>query len=458
MIKILQFGEGNFLRTFVDLYFDTLNKEGVGDYKVSIIKPIVFGSLDKFKRQDNKYHVILRGVNDGKVVEDVYKVDSVAEAFSPFEELDRFYSLALDKELKIIVSNTTEAGIVYKESDNFDGFEEITYPAKLTKFLYKRYLARLDGVYILPVELIDDNGDELFRCVCKYISLWNLEEGFKDWILNNNYFCSTLVDRIVSGYPKTDEVKEHLESLIGEKDELMSIGEPFGLWVIEKKGEIERYIKEGVHNINVILSPSIKYYKKRKVRVLNGSHTNLVALGLLLGKETVYDCMVDEKLSNFVEETLEKEIIPYVSDDIDKTREFASSVKDRFLNPYLNHQLISISLNSISKWRARDLPTFKDYYDAKGEIPKNLTMGFASLMGLYKKIYKEGDRYLVNVKGKILEIKDDKEYLEYFANGGCVIEFMKRADVFGEDLTKYEGFPMAVKYYVKKIKAGEDII
>ncbi len=390
MIKILQYGEGNFLRTIVDVYFDTLNKNGQGRYAVNIVKPITFGSLERFEKQENKYHIVLRGMENGETVENVYKVDSLEKVIDPFVDYESYIALAKDADLKIIVSNTTEAGICYNENDKMDGFDGITYPAKLTKFLYERFNAGLDGVYLLPVELIDNNADELKKCVDKYIALWNLPETFKKWNDEQNFYCNTLVDRIVSGYPRDEETKAHLTELIGEKDELMSIGEPFGLWAVEKKGDIAEYIKEGVHNIEVVLTNDIGYYKKRKVRVLNGSHTNLVPAGLMLGAVTVYDCMVDEKLSAFVERTLQNEIIPYVSSDIAATTVFANSVKDRFMNPFLNHQLVSISLNSISKWRARVLPSFKDYYADHGEIAPNMTIGFSYLMALYSSIENVG--------------------------------------------------------------------
>ncbi len=308
----------------------------------------------------------------------------------------------------------------------------------------------------MPVELIDNNADELKKCVDKYIELWQLPEAFKKWNDGENYYCNTLVDRIVSGYPKDEATKEHLCKLIGEKDELVSIGEPFGLWAVENKGEIGKYIKSGKHNIEVVLTNDIKYYKKRKVRVLNGSHTNLVPVGLWRGKVTVYDCMTDKTLYKFIDETLTSEIIPFVSDDIAATTAFAESVKERFLNPYLNHQLTSIALNSISKWKARDLPSFKDYYGKYGKIPEHLTKGFARLMALYKITAKGDDgKYYAKLPSRAIEMKDDEKYLAYFANGGCVIEFMKDETVWGEDLTKYEGFAAAVKTIVKKLRSGD---
>lgn len=458
MIKIMQYGEGGFLRTFVDLYFDTLNKEGK-DYGVNIVKPITFGSLEKFKNQNNKYHVILRGMENGKAVEKVYKVDALQSVIDPFSEREKYLSLAEDEELKIIVSNTTEAGICFNDGDTFDGFESVTYPAKLTQFLYKRFKAGLNGVYLMPVELIDNNADELYKCVDKYISLWNLGEDFRKWNNENNYYCNTLVDRIVSGYPRDEKTREHLTALIGEKDDLMSVGEPFGLWAVEKKGNISDYIYEGSHNIKVVLTNDIGYYKKRKVRVLNGSHTNLVPAGLWLGKTTVDECMNDETLYKFLDDTLKEEIIPFVSDDVNATTAFADSVKERFFNPFLNHQLLSISLNSISKWRARDLPSFKDYYEKHGKIPPRLTIGFAYLMAIYKTLETgEDDKFYAALPARRLEFKDDVSYLEYFADGGCIVEFMKKKDVWGEDLTEYAGFSEAVKNYVEILLSGGKIL
>ena len=454
MIKVLQYGEGNFLRTFVDVYFDTLTKNGQGRYEVNIVKPITFGTLERFEKQGNKYHIILRGMEKGKAVENVYKVDSLKNVIDPFIDYENYIALAKDPELKIIVSNTTEAGICYNEKDKMDGFDGITYPAKLTKFLFERFNAGLNGVYLLPVELIDNNADELKKCVDNYIALWGLPEAFKKWNDEQNFYCNTLVDRIVSGYPRDEETKAHMEALIGEKDELMSIGEPFGLWAVEKKGNISEYVKEGVHNIEVVLTDNIGYYKKRKVRVLNGSHTNLVPTALMLGAVTVYDCMVDEKLSAFVERTLKDEIIPYVSSDISATTAFANSVKDRFMNPFLNHQLVSISLNSISKWRARVLPSFKDYYAEHGEIAPNLTVGFSYLMALYSSIEKQGDKYTVQVPNREIELKDDLPYLEYFANGNAIKAFMSDERVWGVDLTAYAGFAEKVQENVEKIKKG----
>lgn len=442
MKKVLQYGEGNFLRSFVDLYFEILNREG-GEWAVEIVKPIPFGSLDAFARQENRYHVILRGVKDGNAAETVYPVSVVEQAISPFDDFPVYAALAVDPALAVIVSNTTEAGICYHEGDSFDGFAEITYPAKLTKFLYARFRVGLPGVYLLPVELIGNNADELFRCVEKYIDLWQLPVAFREWNRTENFYCNTLVDRIVSGFPRDEALRERLWKLVGERDDLLSVAEPFGLWVIENKGKIADLLPAGHHNIDIILTDDIAYYKKRKVRVLNGSHTNLVAAGLLSGAETVYDCMTNETLYRFFRASLE-EIVPFVSSDRSMTERFAADVKERFRNPYLNHQLTSIALNSISKWRARVLPTFRDFFAANGRIPEHLTVGFSCLMHLYRTKY--------------AELKDDAEVLSFFASGKPLKDFLSDRTVWGEDLTAYPQFLETVTAQTERLARGESLL
>ena len=456
-MKVIQFGEGNFLRTFVDLYFDALNKEDLGQYEVSIIKSIPFGSLDIFQKQNNKYHVILRGRKDGKDVEDIYYIDSIKSAIDLYIDANPFFLLAEDKEVKILVSNTTEAGITFDKNDKIDNFPNITYPGKLTMWLYHRYKKGLPGIYLLPVELIDNNADALYKAVDGYISLWGLEEEFRIWNNKENHYCNTLVDRIVSGYPKDEETKNHLNELIKEEDKLMSIGEPFGLWVIQNKGDIKNILKEGKHNIDVLFAKDISYYKKRKVRVLNGSHTNLVPISLWKGKETVFDVMKDDKLLKFIKDTLKEDIIPFVGEDIEATTSFSEEVLQRFLNPYLNHQLTSIALNSISKWKARDLCSFIDYYQRHNKIATYLTIGFAYLINMYQNIEHIQDKYICHLPSRDIVINDEEKYLNYF-NKHTVKDFLSDVSIWGRDLTSFNGLEKTINGYLKDIKNGKDII
>ena len=453
----MQFGEGNFLRSFVDLYLDTLNKEDGFNYEVTIVKSIKFGSVEQLRKQNGQYHVVLRGRLNDKNVEDVYHVDSVKDAFSLYEEQNSFFKLAEDQEVKIIVSNTTEAGIVFNKDDQKEAFPDVTYPAKLTLWLYHRYKSNLPGVYILPVELIDNNALMLEKCVNQYIDLFNLGDDFKQWNLKNNYYCSTLVDRIVSGHPKDKETEGHLYSLVGQVDPLLSVGEPFGLWVIEDKGNIKNLLKDGHHNIDVIFTKDISYYKKRKVRVLNGSHTNLVPISLWMGKETVYDVMNDQLLSEFVNNTLNFDIIPFVSDNIEATKAFAEDVKQRFMNPFLNHQLTSIALNSISKWKARDLCSFVDYYEKNRELPRFLTIGFAYLINMYMHIEKCGDKYICHLPTRDIEVKDDEKYLIYFKSHN-VHDFLSDKTIWDIDLTEFADLEEEINCYLLKIQNKERVI
>ena len=455
MVKIVQFGEGNFLRCFADAYFDTLNEEGF-EYSVDILTHRR-SDLADFTAQNNRYNIVLRGVENGENVEKAREIKAINSVTAPFIEPEKFYTLAKADDLKIIISNTTEAGITFNENDKPDNLQNMTFPARLTLFLFERFKGSKRGVYLLPTELIDNNADKLKECVDAYVKLWKLPDNFKNWNDTENYYCNTLVDRIVSGYPKDKETEKRMHNLIGWEDKLLTVGEPFGLWAVEKKGEIERYIVEGKHNVEVVLTDDINYYKKRKVRILNGSHTGIVAMGLILAKETVYDCMCDEKIAKFMDRLLEKEIIPFVSSDIKATTEFASSVKSRFLNPFLNHQLISIALNSISKFKARNVVSFKDYYEKNGKIPKLLTLSLSYLLALYSRIEKKENGYFSLLGAKTYEIKDEIEYLEYFANKGSAIDFLKREEVWGEDLTQYNGLADAVKTNIRKINGGEKI-
>lgn len=457
MVHVLQFGQGNFLRTFADVYFDQCSQEGHA-FEVTAVTAIPGEDLEAFRRQNNRYHVILRGSQEGTPVETVREVGVLKRVIDPFVEPEAYAALALDPELKLIVSNTTEAGICFHPEDSIEDFAGITFPAKLTKFLYRRFQAGLGGVYLLPVELIDDNGAALKSCVDQYIALWGLPEAFRQWNSRENQYCSTLVDRIVSGYPRDEETRAHLTQLIGREDSLMAVGEPFGLWVIENKGDIARLLPEGTHQIEVILAPDISYYKRRKVRVLNGSHTNLVAAGLWEGQDTVYGCVKNPRLRAFLLSTLNREIVPFVSQDVAATQSFAASVLDRFENPYLNHQLTSILLNSVSKWRARVLPSFQDYYRRWGRIPSHLTKGLAYLVELYRRAETREQGTVARLPGREIPLVDEPRYLAHFQEGGTVESFLEDPSIWSEDLTQYPGLLRQVAGCIATLERGGSLL
>lgn len=455
MIRIVQFGEGNFLRAFVDTYFDTLNKEGYGPYAVSIVKPIPFGSLDNFRKQKNAYHTVLRGCDAEGAVEEVYPIDVVDSVIDPFTDYEAYIALARDPELAIIVSNTTEAGIVYSDTDRAEDFSTLSYPAKLTLFLYERFKQGLGGVVLLPCELIDQNARKLSECVDRYIRKFALGEDFYLFNKQNNIYLNTLVDRIVSGFPRDESVRDHLFERIGESDSLLTIGEPFGLWAVENGRGVDRLLVQGHHNIDVVITDDINYYKKRKVRVLNGAHTGMVPMALWYGKTFVADAMADSKTRAFLTNTL-AEIIPYVSGCTEDTERFANEVLIRFENPYLNHSLAAILLNSISKWQARNMPSLLDYYKDKGALAPYLTYGLSYLIALYSTVERLADgRYIANTPSGQIPLSDEEKYLAHFADGKSMEAFLLL--YFPEELTQIDGLVDLVTEQAKQIRVGEEL-
>ena len=359
-IKVLQFGEGNFLRAFVDYYIQQMNDMNSFNGNVAIVKSIVQGNIEKFDEQDNLYTVLLRGKRNNQIVEDASVINSIAKAVDLHSNYNDYKNLIELESVKFLISNTTEAGIVFNPCDKLEDNFNISYPAKLTQLLYTRFnkLGDKGGLYIIPCELIDDNASKLYQCVSKYIDLWQLPEEFKIWHDKYNYYCNSLVDRIVTGFPHND--KDSIFNKLGYIDELVTIGEPFGLWVIEKKGNIQEELKaDGL--AKVIFVSDVKDYKTRKVRLLNGAHTSMVPVAFLSGLDTVGHSMAHSTVSQFVKATLYNEIIPTTPLEYDELVEFADSVVERFENPFVNHLLLSIALNSISKWRVKVLQSLLDY-------------------------------------------------------------------------------------------------
>ena len=442
-IKVLQFGEGNFLRAFVDYMFDICNEKGLFDGSIVLAKPIEFGSLEQFKKQDNIYTVSLRGRVDGepKVINRI--VTSVADTVGVYEEYDRFMEYARLDTLRYIVSNTTEAGIVYDETDSLDARPPKTYPGKLTKFLYERFNAFKGatdkGLVILPVELIDDNGIELERCVNEFITLWKLPEDFRTWVKDACNFCSTLVDRIVTGYPRGHE--EEIWQELGYEDRLVVTAEPFALWVIESKKDLSEELPFVKAGLPVIYTDNQKPYKQRKVRILNGAHTSFVLASYLCGNNIVRESMEDKLIRDFMNATIFNEVIPTLTLPKQDLLDFADAVIGRFNNPYVDHALLSIALNSVSKWKARCMPSFTEYIRLKGENPKHLTFSLAALMAFYSSEKLEGNALIGNRNGEEYKIMDDLAVLEFFRDysGKSTEEFAKaflaKESFWGQDLS-----------------------
>lgn len=462
-IKVLQFGEGGFLRAFVDYMIDIANEKGDFNGNIVIVKPIEFGNLDFFHQQDCQYTLELRGKENGEAKKVRRQITSVADAVGAVEEYDKFMAYASSEDLRFIVSNTTEAGIVFDASDDFNAEPPKTYPGKLTKFLYTRFKAfngALDkGLIMLPVELIDNNGPALKKCVFQFIELWNLGEEFKNWVTEACIFGSTLVDRIVTGYPR-DEAESMWEDM-GYRDNLLDTGELFALWVIESEKEFKDEFPLDKAGLPVIFTDNQKPYKERKVRILNGAHTSFVLASFLAGNDIVLESMNDKTVRTFMENTIFNEVIPTLSLPEAECKDFANAVIERFENPYVKHQLLSIALNSVSKWRARCKPSLTGYINKKGELPKHLTFSIAALMAFYSATEFAADGTLVGKRdGKDYTINDSKDVLDFFAANSTkptaefVQAYLSNEDFHGEDLTRYEGLADAVASYLDDIKAN----
>ncbi len=459
-IKVVQFGEGNFLRAFVDYMIDVANEKGVFDGSVAIVKCVAFGSLERFHNQDNLYTVILRGRENGEVVNSSRIITSVSKSVCCYEQNEEYISLARLDSLRYVVSNTTEAGIVLDENDHIDGIPE-TYPGKLTQFLYERYNAfngdNSKGLVILPVELIENNGIKLKECVLKLAEIWNLPAEFVAWINNACIFCSTLVDRIVTGYP-FDEAASICENL-GYTDELLDVAEPFGLWVIESEKDISGEFPLDKAGMPVVFTDDQKPYRERKVRILNGAHTSSVLLGWLAGLEIVRECMADSVIRGFMEKAVNEEISPFVKLPSDDVKAFANAVYERFDNPFIRHKVLDISLNSVSKWKARVLSSVKDYYNANGILPKALTFSFAALLAFYTSdTLVDGTLKAVRADGTEYTVKDGENVLKFFCenSGKDAADFVNavttNTDFWGEDLSKLGNFNEAVTKYLTAIR------
>lgn len=464
-IKVVQFGEGNFLRAFVDYMLDIANEKAAFDGDIAIIKPIPFGNLGSFKQQSNLYTVVLRGKMDGNIINDSRIITSIAKTLDAQQNYEDYMALARIDTLRFVISNTTEAGITLDKNDHFDALPE-TYPGKLTKFLFERYNAfsgaQDKGLIILPVELIENNGTKLRECILALCDCWKLPSEFKAWINNSCIFCNTLVDRIVTGYPKNEA--ETICEQLGYEDKLLDVGEPFALWVIESEKDISCELPLDKIGLPVVFTNNQRPYRERKVRILNGAHTASVLAAYLCGFDIVRDCMEDKLLGEFIRKTVIKEIAPQVKLPQNEVREFAESVFERFENPFIDHSLLSISLNSVSKWRVRVLPSFKDYHEKNGKLPQLLTFSFAALLAFYSSNDLRNDGlYAKRADGTQYVIHDNKAVLNYFAENICadtrvfVQKISSNVSFWGEDLTAYNGFTERVAFWLDKIKANANL-
>ena len=366
--KIIQFGEGNFLRAFVDWIIWKTDKATDFNAGVVVVQPIDRGMVDVLNEQDGLYHLNLQGIDKGTPVDSLDMIDVISRGINPYRDFDSYISLAENPDIRFVISNTTEAGIAFDPSCRLEDRPASSYPGKLTQLLYHRYEFfkgdKSKGLLIFPCELIFLNGKELRKCIRQYIDLWNLGDGFRDWFETACGVYCTLVDRIVPGYPK-DNIDELL-ARAGYEDRLVVKAEIFHLWVIEAPESVAREFPADKAGLNVLFVPSEAPYHERKVTLLNGPHTVLSPVGYLSGLDTVKECVEDPLIGKFVRKVMYDELIETLDLPMSELKQFADAVIERFVNPYVKHFVTSIMLNSFPKYKTRDLPGLKTYLNRKG--------------------------------------------------------------------------------------------
>jgi len=409
--KIIQFGEGGFLRGFADWMLQKVNEQTDFDGSVVVVQPIKNGMCDMLTAQGCEYTHICRGVEGVETK----KINVISRCVKPYDDFDGYMALAENPDFRFIISNTTEAGITFDANDKITDKPANSFPGKLTQLLKKRFDAGLNGFVFIPCELIDKNGENLKKCILSYADLWALGNEFKTWIEKDNIFCNTLVDRINTGYPKDEKID------LGYEDNMINTSEYFHLWVIEGYNGLFSELPFDKCGLNVILTDNLAMYRTRKVRILNGAHTSLVPYALLEGFDTVKSCIDDEKMNAHIRRCVFDEIIPTLDLPREELVEYADNVLIRFANPYIKHYLSSIALNSVSKFKVRVLPSILEYIKRFDKMPETLIFSFAKLIAFYR-----------------TDMTNDDEEIVKFMKSASVHDILAREDYWGEDLTRLE--------------------
>lgn len=437
--KVLQFGEGNFLRAFFDFIVQKLNDNNMFGGSVVMVKPTSSKQRPDFQNQNCRYFVFERGLENGTTVDRNTAVTSVARFFSAYDDAQELLEVAKSPDLTVIVSNTTEAGIVYVEGEKFSDYPFVSYPAKLCRLLFERFtsLGKDNAPLILPAELIENNGAVLKKIVIKYADDWCLGSDFINYLQNECKFCSTLVDRIVTGFPQTDA--DTLFENIDCVDNLAVACEPYISWVIEGREEWKDIYPAHMLFESIKWVDSISPYRERKVKILNGAHTMSVLAAYLCGFKIVRDMMKDDDFSLYLNTAVDNEIIPTISMDKSELEDFKNSVFERFCNPFIDHKLLDISLNSVSKFKARCLDSILQYVSEYGTAPKLLSFAFAALIKFYDGTFNENGEFTANSEYGSYVVRDSKAVLSQFEQAhktdNPVFEILKNKDMWGSDLT-----------------------
>lgn len=457
--RVLQFGEGNFLCAFADYFIDIANEKAGFNGKVCVVQPIATGATDIINKQEGLYTVYLRGYENGKRVNNKRIVSSISRAINPYINYQDFLDCANNPDLRYIISNTTEAGIAFDDTCRYDDIPPSSFPAKLTRFLYERYKIfgkeKGKGFIVLSCELIDNNGEELKKCVMKYIRLWNLGEDFRFWVDDESTFCSSMVDRIVTGYPKAEEKELNTEN--GYVDLLIDTGEVFGIWVIEGPEWLKEELPFEKAGLPVIVTRDCTPYKQRKVRILNGVQTGSALAAYLSGYDIGRFAMKDPLILNYMKNMVYDEIIPSLELPEKEKLDFAKEVYERLINPFIDHSLLAISLNSTAKWKARVLLSVKEYYEKIANLPRLLVFSFAAYLAFYHCQRMEDGRLIGKRNEDEYFVNDDQYVLDFFIEhkNDTVHELVQSVcsneKLWGEDLTKLGDFADVVEQYLNRI-------
>ncbi|TAJ11478.1 tagaturonate reductase [Marinilabiliaceae bacterium JC017] len=456
--KIIQFGEGNFLRAFVDWMIHTMNKKLDFNASVVMVQPIETGMADMINNQEGYYTLLSSGIENGEAHAQSEVIQSVSRAINPYSDPNSFIALAHNPDFRFVISNTTEAGIAFDSTDTLNMTPPKSFPAKVTRLLHERFTIfhgdTTKGFIFLPCELIDRNGDQLRNLVMRYARLWQLGETFEMWVKEANHFCNTLVDRIVPGFPR--DRHQELQNTLGYEDNLMVEAELFHLWVIEGPDFIQKELPARQCGLNVVFTNNMEPYRTRKVRILNGLHTLMTPLALLAGIETVQEAVEHPVMGEFIRCTTEGEIIPTLDLPLKELQAFSSAVMDRFLNPFIHHRLSSIALNTVSKFKTRVLPSIEIFLERKQQLPANLLWGWAGLIAFYKGTY----------NNQSLPVNDNPDIINTFSvlwqkvDGGqmnlpeLVHHVLEKSDWWGKDFNMIAGLNEEITVRIKAIGAG----
>ena len=437
--KVIQFGEGNFLRAFIEWIIWKTNQKTDFGGSVVVVQPIEKGMVSWLNEQDGLYHLNLQGLQNGEPVNSLDLIDVISRGLNPYEDFEAYLRLAEQPEIRFVISNTTEAGIAFDPACKLEDKPASSYPGKLTQLLYHRFQffkgAADKGLIIFPCELIFENGKHLKECIREYIKLWNLGEEFSAWFENACGVYSTLVDRIVPGYPR-DTAAELCERA-GYDDHLLDKAEIFHLWVIEAPKEVAEEFPADKAGLHVLFVPSEAPYHERKVTLLNGPHTVLSPVGYLSGLNTVKECCEDPEIGQFVHKVMYDELLPTLNLPEAELLQFAGDVVERFRNPFVKHFVTSIMLNSFPKFKTRDLPGLKTYLERKGELPKGLVLGLAGICTYYKGGKRGEDEIVPQDDEKIIGLLKDlwaTGDVRKVAQGVLADDF-----IWGEDLNAIPG-------------------